>query len=49
MHALDGDIVEILYHSFQSRYGEEKTEGRVTRIVEYGRKTVTGTLQKNTV
>ncbi len=44
--ALDGDTVEIVYHSFISRYGEEKTEGRVTRIKEENRKTIIGTLRK---
>ena len=42
--AIDGDFVEIIYHSFKSRYGEEKTEGRVKRIIEYGRKTLIGEL-----
>lgn len=42
--ALDGDFVEIIYHVFTSREGIEKTEGRVTRIVEYGRDFIVGTL-----
>lgn len=41
--AIDGDFVEIIYHTYQNRFGEEKTEGRVRRIIEYGRKTVIGT------
>ena len=44
--ALDGDVVEIVYHSFYSNLGEEKTEGRVTKIKEENRKTVIGTLRK---
>ena len=42
--ALDGDRVEIIYHSYTSRYGEEKTEGRVKRITLPLKKTVVGTL-----
>lgn len=46
-HALDGDTVEILYRRYTDRMGEEKTEGRVTKILEYGHKTIIGTLVKN--
>lgn len=42
--ALDGDFVEIIYHAYRNRDGIEKTEGRVTKIIEYGRETVVGTL-----
>ena len=42
--ALDGDFVEIIYHVFKNREGIEKTEGRVTKIVEYGRDFIIGTL-----
>ena len=42
--ALDGDFVEIIYHVFTSRDGAEKTEGRVTKILEYGREFIIGTL-----
>lgn len=42
--AIDGDLVEIVYHIYKTRFGEEKTEGRVRKIVEYGRKTVIGTV-----
>ena len=42
--AIDGDLVEIIYHTYSTRYGGEKTEGRVLKIVEEGRKTVIGTL-----
>ncbi len=44
--AIDGDFVEIVYHKFNNRYGEEKTEGRVLKIIEYGRHTVIGTLEE---
>ncbi len=43
--AIDGDRVEIIYRSYTNRFGEEKTEGRVVKILEYGRKTVIGTLE----
>lgn len=39
--AIDGDLVEIVFHTFDSHF-EEKTEGRVTKIISYGRKTVIG-------
>ena len=42
--AIDGDYVECVYRSFKRGYGEEKTEGRVTKILEFGRETVVGTL-----
>ncbi len=42
--AIDGDYVEIAYHIYRTSYGEEKTEGRVLRIIEYGRKLIIGTL-----
>ena len=42
--AIDGDFVEIVYHTYYAYSGEEKTEGRVTKIIEYGRETVIGTL-----
>ena len=45
--AIEGDLVEIVYHEYKTRYGEEKTEGRVTKIVEYGRKTLIGTVAVN--
>ena len=44
--AIDGDFVEIVYHKFTSRDGGEKTEGRVLKIIEYGRHTVIGTLEE---
>ena len=47
--ALGGDTVEIKYHSFFSSLGEEKTEGRITEILEYGTKTVIGTVENDVV
>lgn len=47
--AVDGDYVECAYHSFKNRFGEEKTEGRVLKIIEYGRKTVIGTVLEERV
>ncbi len=49
LHALDKDTVEIEYHSCKNRFGEEKTEGRVKKIIEYGRKNLIGTLQEELV
>ena len=40
--AIDGDRVEIVYHRYENRFGEEKTEGRVRKILEYGRKFMVG-------
>ena len=45
--AIDGDLVEIIYHTYTNRFGEEKTEGRVKKILEYGRRTVIGTLSED--
>ena len=42
--AISGDYVECVYRSYRSYLGEDKTEGRVTKIISYGRETVTGTL-----
>ena len=44
--AIDGDLVEIVYHKYFSHDGEEKTEGRVRKIVEYGRRTVVGEVEE---
>ena len=44
--AIDGDYVEVVYHKFRNRDGQIKTEGRVTRIIEIGRKTIIGTLDE---
>lgn len=45
--AIDGDLVEIIYREYTTRYGEEKTEGRVSKILEYGKKTLIGTVAHN--
>ena len=34
--AIDGDVVEITYRKYTNRFGEEKTEGRVKKILEMG-------------
>ena len=47
--AIEGDIVRISYHSFTGRDGYEKTEGRVKKILEYGRKTLIGTIEEEYV
>ena len=44
--AIDGDFVEIIYHKYKNSFGEDKTEGRVTKIIEYGRHSVIGTLSE---
>ena len=44
--ALDGDLVEIVYHEYKNRFGEDKTEGRVTKIIEYSRKFVIGRVER---
>lgn len=44
--AIDGDLVEIVFHRFENRFGEQKTEGRVRKIVEYGRRFVTGEVEE---
>ena len=44
--ALDGDRVEAVFHFYRTAYGEQKSEGRVRKILSYGRKTVIGVLVK---
>ena len=44
--AIDGDLVEIVYHYYQGRFGEKKTEGRVRKIVEYGKKYLVGEIDE---
>ena len=44
MSAIDGDFVEIIFHIYHTSSGEEKTEGRVTKIIQYGREFIIGTL-----
>ena len=48
-NALGGDTVSIKYHTFFSSLGEEKTEGRIIEILEYGKKTVIGTVDNDVV
>ncbi len=43
--AIEGDLVEIVYHKYRSYSGEERTEGRVRKIIEYGRKNLIGTAE----
>ena len=47
--AMDGDTVEIIYHSYINREGENKTEGRVTKIIDVARRTVVGSLSEEIV
>ncbi len=47
LDSLDGDRVKIRYHKFLSSNGEEKTEGRVLDILEFGKKTITGTVEND--
>ena len=47
--AIDGDLVKISYHTFATADGEEKTEGRITGIIEYGRKLIIGTVDDEVV
>lgn len=47
--ALGGDTVRIKYHTFFSSLGEEKTEGRIVDILEYGKKNVIGTVDNDVV
>lgn len=47
--ALGGDKVAIKYHKFFSSLGEEKTEGRIIEILEYGKKTVIGIVDNDVV
>ncbi len=42
--AIDGDRVEAVFHFYTSRFGESKTEGRIRKIIEYGRRSIIGTL-----
>lgn len=41
--ALDGDTVEVIYHVFRGRFGDERCEGRVKRITAFGKKNIVGT------
>ena len=42
--AMTGDTVEIAYRVFRDYEGQAHTEGRVLRVLRYGRETVIGTL-----
>ena len=42
--AFHGDYVEVIYHKFRNHLGEEKTEGRVTKILQFGKKSIIGTV-----
>lgn len=42
--AIDGDYVEVIYHTYRGYNGEEKTEGRVRKIIKIGREFIVGTL-----
>ncbi len=44
--AFDGDKVRIIYHTYTHHDGSERTEGRVTQILSFGRKSVIGTLDE---
>lgn len=43
--AIDGDTVEAVFHTYTDKFGEERTEGRIVKIVEFGARTVIGTLR----
>ncbi len=44
--AIDGDLVRVIYHEYKTKLGETKTEGRVTKIIEYGRVTLVGEVEE---
>ena len=47
--AFDGDTVKISYHTYKSANGDERTEGKILEILEYGRKLVIGTVDNDVV
>lgn len=47
--AIDGDYVEVEYSVYKDRGGEEKTDGRITKIIEIGCTSVIGTLTEELV
>ncbi len=49
MGAVGGDTVRIKYRKFLTPDGEEKTEGRIIEILEYGKQTVIGTVEVDIV
>jgi ribonuclease R len=42
--ALDGDTVSVSYKKYTGYTGDERTEGRVRKIIKIGKETLTGTL-----
>ncbi len=44
--AIDGDIVEVVYRRYKNAYGEDKTDGRVTKIIKYQRETIVGIFEE---
>lgn len=40
--AIDGDLVEVIAHAYTTRFGEEKTEGRVVKVIKRGRDIIIG-------
>ena len=46
--ALDSDTVRIAYRIYRDMNGEERTEGRVLEVTEYGRKKIIGTVDSET-
>lgn len=47
--AIDGDAVEVVYHRYKSYTGEDKTEGRVVRVIKPGRDLIIGTIEPERV
>ena len=47
--ALEGDTVEVIYHTFRGRFGDERCEGRVRKILAFGKKTLVGTYVKKKI
>ena len=47
--AIDGDYVEIIYHSYRNYSGENKTEGRVVKVLGEGREFIVGVLEYENV
>ena len=47
--AIDGDLVECTYRIYRGYTGSEKTEGRVTKILQIGRQNVIGTLVRDDI
>ena len=47
--AISGDYVEVVYHTYRGYSGEEKTEGRIVRVIKYGIETLVGELQQQRV